>query len=104
MPTSELIYLLHWTVYTWSVVALILLFTNYRKIGATWITILFGSQALFNGCIIVVWQNYYRVQEGLQTIKVTMLTDRFSADPQIQIVISVAIAILSGIIVINKVK
>lgn len=99
MPTSELIHLLHWVVYIGSVLALVLLFTRFRKWGALWTGILFASQALFNGCLIVAWQNYYRAKEGLLPLQPELLTDRFSPHHSVQIILSILIALIAFAIV-----
>ncbi len=98
MLTSDYILLFHWVIYIGSVFALILLFTRFRKWGALWIAILFASQALFGGCLVNMWDNYYRLKEGLALIPNDMLVDRFSSNHIAQIIISAMIALLSFII------
>lgn len=96
MPTtSEFIHLLHWAIYIGSFIALAVLLTRFRKWGALWIAILFASQAFFNGCLIVAWENYYRLKEGLTLIPPELLTDRFSSNHTVQTIISLAIAVLA---------
>ena len=104
MLASDAVHLFHWVIYIGSIVALIALFSRYRKWGALWIAILFASQALFDGCLIVAWENYYRAKEGLPIISRDLLVDRFSSNHTIQIVLSVIIALLSIIIFALSIK
>lgn len=100
MLTSDYIQLFHWIIYIGSILSVVVLFTRFRKWGALWIAILFASQALFNGCLIVAWENYYRIKEGLPTIPKDLLVDRFSSNHTIEILISAGIAVLALLIFI----
>lgn len=95
---SEIVYIFHWIIYIISFIAFALLFTRYVRWGAAWIAILFFSQALSHGCLVVDLQNYFRVREGLQPILNGMLTDRFTSNIQYQAVISYCIGLLALII------
>jgi len=98
MSVSEWIHILHWAIYITSFIAVALLFTHYRKWGAVWIAVLFLSQAVFHGCFVVDWQNYYRVKEGLSPITNGMLTDRFSSAIWVQAIMCYLVAISAGIL------
>lgn len=104
MPTSELIHLIHWVIYLGSILGLILLFTRFRKWGAIWIAVLFASQVLFNGCIVVAWENHYRLQEGLSPFTTGLLTDRFSSNHTVEIIVSAIIALIAIAIFLLSLK
>lgn len=100
MLTSELIHVFHWIIYIGSIGALLCLFTKFRIWGALWIAILFASQAVFNGCLIVAWENYYRMKEGLALIPRDFLVDRFSSNHTTEVILSLVITAMSLAIVI----
>lgn len=105
MIASELINVLHWAIYIGSFVAPLSLFTSYRKWGATWIAVLFLSQLIFNGCIVVQWENFYRVKEGLAPLQNSLLTDRFSSNIVMQQIVSFTLVVIAiGIIYEKKNK
>lgn len=104
MSASEIVHLIHWGIYLGSILALILLFTRYVPVGAVWIAALFFSQAVFRGCLVIAWENYYRLKEGLEPIPSTMLTDRFSSNATLQVIISVVIALFAVMIVVVSKK
>ena len=95
MPLSELIHYLHWLIYIGSLISLLSLFTRYSKIGAFYLGILFLTQFIFHGCLIVDLQNYFRIQEGLPPIANGFLTERLSNDTATQSNITFAISLLS---------
>jgi hypothetical protein len=95
MLASQWVYLLHWGVYIGSFAAFLSLLTPYRRWGAIWIAVLFLTQALFHGCLVVDLQNWFRVREGLVPIENGMLTDRFGASFWVQEMVSVMIGVFS---------
>ena len=104
MLPSELIHLFHWVIYIGSIIALILLFTRFRIWGAIWIAILFASQVLFNGCLVVKWENYYRTKEGLSPFTTGLLTDRFSPNHTTELIVALIISIIAFIVVLLSLK
>ena len=95
---SEVIHTIHWGIYIGSLISVLGLFTRMRKWAALWIGILFASHALFGGCVLISWENYYRVQEGLVPLENILLTDRVSSS--YGIVWSLLIVMFSTIIFI----
>lgn len=74
-----LIHTIHWVVYIGSTLSVIALFTRVRHWAAVWLGVLFASQAVFSGCLLTVWENKYRIQEGLAPLQNGLLTDRISS-------------------------
>jgi hypothetical protein len=97
---SEIVYIFHWFIYLISFGAFGLLFTKYKKWGAFWIAGLFLAQGLWHGCPVVDLQNYFRVQEGLPPIQNGLLTDRFSSNVDIQILLAFFMSAAASLIVI----
>ena len=88
MPLSEWVNLVHWVVYLFSIFTFILLITPWRRWGAMWIVGLFFSQVVYQGCVLIDLQNYFRAQEGSATIHEPMLTAAFTSSPSMQMTLA----------------
>jgi len=62
------------------------------------LAVLFLTQAIFHGCLVVDLQNYFRVREGLPPVSNGLLTDRLSSSVFIQTAISYAVGIAAAIL------